>query len=1571
MRKGVKVWGLVVGLTVVVAIFWGVALAEQIIENPKSYEQASQIKENNENPKLLFFDNFSTDSAMWKYMGDAYRDPVNEYVVLTKDINGQVGVIWFNRRIISPFTIEFKYRAGGGSGGDGLTFMFYKQTSYEPSNGGYLGFMNRNGITISGYALEFDNWYNDWDPSSNHIALIKDHVNNHLIYVTDPRTEDNLWHDVRVVVNVSEIQIDVDNSTLFTWLGTCNTTYGGFGFSAGTGDANNWHILDNVNITAEFEQPMPDAYEPDDNYSLANYIAVNGTKQTHDFHVPGDQDWLKFNATGGSSYTIETSDLGPSSDTYLYLYDTDGTAAIRHDDDSGVGLASKISWYCSDSGTYYIMVKHYSPLVSGPETRYNISVNPVILPARFNDVYSDRGLDTDSNGLYDYLALDVGLNVSNSGNYSVIASLRALNGTHLTENGTYLYLPAGNQNVTVLLDGIDIRMNKINGPFVLDEVKLLNDSGNLVDYRDDPYITQYYNYTDFQRQSAELVGDLKDYGLDTDSNGLFDYLVIEKQINVTTDGNYELDGYLYNGAGYGIDSNYNYTYLSAGIHNLTLKFKGYKIYNSKSTGNFTVHLDLYGYPTSGLMASIDSEIIENSFVETKDIVEPMLAEINDAEDISRQDIEPLAVGSQQLVGVSSWGLLDSAEDLTSYYSYSQFEQPPARFNDVYSDRGLDTDSNGFYDYLAIDVGVNVSESGYYRISGELYNSTGWYVDEVSNYTTLNAGNQTVQLWFYGPRIWQSRTNGTFDLRYLSLYSITEMNALDYRYYAYTTNHYNYTDFRPPAVFMPGVRDYGSDENSNELFDYLVIEKQINVTTAGNYELDGHLYNDSGHWIDSNYNYTYLSTGIHNLTLKFRGYRIYYLKSTGNFTVYTDLYGYSNSSLPDPIESEIIETSFVEDKDIIGPRLAEINDANIPRQDNPLAVSSQQLVDISSWGLLDSAEDLTSYYSYSQFEHPPGEFNDQFSDFGEDTDTDGLYNYLVINVGVKVNEAGNFRVTGYLYDELSHQVDYDYNYSFLDTGNQTVQLKFEGINIRQNMVNGTFDVSLYLYNYSTGDNFDHDYYTTSHYNYTDFQIPGIIAGRITYENGTGIYNAYVEVYPSGRYDYTNETGYYEIVGLEAGNYTVTAYPPYGTNLVSNSTTANVTSGETTVVNLILSKPYILVSPTEIHVTLLKGELYKTTLTVGNNGTATLIFNKFDMILSSPFSLFQDNIESGEDGWTYDGLWHITEHRNYSLTHAWYYGVGDIWNFDTGDRNFGNLTSPLIDLRDVDDAALVFKYWYETETTGTSWDQRWVYISMNGSEFEPLEQLYDDEMRTWQKKGIGLSEYTGHIVQIRFYFDTIDNIGNEFEGWYVDDVSVVKSWLSEDIKSGEVEFGEQMNINITINATGLDAGEYYAEIVVRSNDFDEPEITIPVNLTVLPREVGYFDTGHSANPYPSIAGWHNGTIRPDETITVRKLYTYPCPGTGGHTEYVKIWNSTTGWNVTATWNGCIDDWHNVTFNSSFTLYANEIYNYTIVTGSYPQIIHEPSANVTGGTITCTEFVDINGKRHEGWIPTIKLY
>jgi predicted secreted protein len=148
--------------------------------------------------------------------------------------------------------------------------------------------------------------------------------------------------------------------------------------------------------------------------------------------------------------------------------------------------------------------------------------------------------------------------------------------------------------------------------------------------------------------------------------------------------------------------------------------------------------------------------------------------------------------------------------------------------------------------------------------------------------------------------------------------------------------------------------------------------------------------------------------------------------------------------------------------------------------------------------------------------------------------------------------------------------------------------------------------------------------------------------------------------------------------------------------------------------------------------------------------------------------------------------------------------------------------------------------------------------------------------------------------------------------------------------------------------------------------EEEPTIPI-----------FDTEPSENPYPSIMGTHNGSITLSHNITVSTLYTYACVGTGGHTESIELYDENSTLIANGSWDGYIGDYHNITIHNLtggaryVTLLKGHKYNYTIITGSYPQILHEPSKDVTGGTITCDQFIDANGKTYTDWIPAIRLW
>ncbi len=139
------------------------------------------------------------------------------------------------------------------------------------------------------------------------------------------------------------------------------------------------------------------------------------------------------------------------------------------------------------------------------------------------------------------------------------------------------------------------------------------------------------------------------------------------------------------------------------------------------------------------------------------------------------------------------------------------------------------------------------------------------------------------------------------------------------------------------------------------------------------------------------------------------------------------------------------------------------------------------------------------------------------------------------------------------------------------------------------------------------------------------------------------------------------------------------------------------------------------------------------------------------------------------------------------------------------------------------------------------------------------------------------------------------------------------------------------------------------------------------------VSAFDTGPGT--YPCIMGTHTGTIKPSHNLNVSKLYTYPCAGTGGHTKSIELYENGT-LIANGTWTGYHEDWHNITLHSGtdgtsyVTLLRDHEYNYTIRTGSYPQILHTTSKEVTGGTITCSSFVDANGKTYTDRIPAIKF-
>lgn len=114
-----------------------------------------------------------------------------------------------------------------------------------------------------------------------------------------------------------------------------------------------------------------DAFEFDDTRFAATPVQWD-TRQAHNFHTMGDEDWFAIPAVADQTYTITTVNLGLQADTYLHVYGTNGTTLIASNDDYGGTLASRVEWTAPTTGTYYVMVKHWNPNSSGCGTRYTI-----------------------------------------------------------------------------------------------------------------------------------------------------------------------------------------------------------------------------------------------------------------------------------------------------------------------------------------------------------------------------------------------------------------------------------------------------------------------------------------------------------------------------------------------------------------------------------------------------------------------------------------------------------------------------------------------------------------------------------------------------------------------------------------------------------------------------------------------------------------------------------------------------------------------------------------------------------------------------------------------------------------------------------------------------------------------------------------------------------------------------------------------------------------------------------------------------------------------------------------------
>ncbi|TWT92884.1 Bacillopeptidase F precursor [Botrimarina colliarenosi] len=147
----------------------------------------------------------------------------------------------------------------------------------------------------------------------------------------------------------------------------------------------------------------------------------------------------------------------------------------------------------------------------------------------------------------------------------------------------------------------------------------------------------------------------------------------------------------------------------------------------------------------------------------------------------------------------------------------------------------------------------------------------------------------------------------------------------------------------------------------------------------------------------------------------------------------------------------------------------------------------------------------------------------------------------------------------------------------------------------------------------------------------------------------------------------------------------------------------------------------------------------------------------------------------------GLWDLSTGRqldglpNHSAPNSLYFGQ-NTGPFGGGDYNSGVpvegvVTSPTIAIPDTGGAWLTFNHLIETDRLN---DVAEVAV-VSGGVVTPIllttnGTLASDTAGDWRTVSVDLSQFAGRSIQLRFRFDSVDAVANNYEGWFIDDLRV---------------------------------------------------------------------------------------------------------------------------------------------------------------------------------------------------------
>ena len=221
--------------------------------------------------------------------------------------------------------------------------------------------------------------------------------------------------------------------------------------------------------------------------------------------------------------------------------------------------------------------------------------------------FADRGVDTDGDGLFNQLVVDVQVSVDVAATFGVCGTLTDGAGTTIQQVRAEEELQPGPQIISLTFDGAALFALRHDGPYVLEDIVLQEAATGIGLGVLPSYTTAAYTHTQFQRPPCVLTGNTSDRGVHDDALGLMPYkaLIVAVEVDMLTGTDVQGRANLYAEDGAFISTARASAFVAAGISQVEFRFAARQIFQSGRPGPYTLKLfSLWGAGISLRVAGI-------------------------------------------------------------------------------------------------------------------------------------------------------------------------------------------------------------------------------------------------------------------------------------------------------------------------------------------------------------------------------------------------------------------------------------------------------------------------------------------------------------------------------------------------------------------------------------------------------------------------------------------------------------------------------------------------------------------------------------------------------------------------------------------------------------------------------------------------------------------------------------------------------------------------------------------------------------------------------------------------------